>query len=163
MAETVHLFLKCNGEDIKGDSTQTSQGREGSIECLYFEDSVRTAREAGSGMATGRRTFEPLVIRKRIDQSSPLLARALCNNEVCEGEFKFYRPNPDGDGTTQHYFTIRISGARIASIKRVSPDVSDPASAVMPALEMMSIVVNTISWTYEPTGAEHEDTWSDNA
>lgn len=36
---------------------------------------VLTAREAGSGMATGRRQYEPLVIRKRIDKSSPLLAK----------------------------------------------------------------------------------------
>ena len=68
MAETVHLFLKANGSDIKGESTQTSLGRDGSIECLYFEDSVRTAREKGSGMATGRRTYNPIIIRKRIDK-----------------------------------------------------------------------------------------------
>ena len=28
-----------------------------------------TAREAGSGMATGRRQYQPLLIRKRIDKS----------------------------------------------------------------------------------------------
>lgn len=48
MAETVHLYLKANGADINGESTQTSLGREGSIECLFFEDAVRTAREKGS-------------------------------------------------------------------------------------------------------------------
>ena len=100
MAETVHLYLKANGSDIKGESTQTSLGRADSIECLYFEDSVRTARETGSGRATGRRTYEPIVMRKRIDKSSPLLVKALCNNEVVEGIFKFFRPNPAGDGTT---------------------------------------------------------------
>ena len=66
MAETVHLFLKANGKDIKGESLQKSLGREGSIECLEFSESVRTAREAGSGMATGRRQYEPITIRKRI-------------------------------------------------------------------------------------------------
>ena len=28
MAETVHLYLKSNGTDINGESTQTSLGRE---------------------------------------------------------------------------------------------------------------------------------------
>ena len=37
MAETVHLFLKANGTDIKGESTQTSLGRADSIECVYYE------------------------------------------------------------------------------------------------------------------------------
>ena len=44
MAETVHLYLKANGTAIKGESTQVSLGREDSIECVYFESSVRTAR-----------------------------------------------------------------------------------------------------------------------
>lgn len=159
MAETVHLYLKANGSDIKGESTQTSLGREGSIECLYFEDSVRTAREKGSGMATGRRTYEPIVLRKRIDKSSPLLAKALCNNEVVEGTFKFFRPSPTGDGTTQQFFTIEFAEGRVAGIKRVSPDTIDPASAVEPPTEEISFVFHTITWTYEDGGVTHTDNW----
>ena len=124
MAETVHLYLKSNGEDIQGESTQTSIGRETSIECLYFCDNVRTAREKGSSLATGRRTFEPIKFNKRIDKASPLLARSLCNNEVIEGVFKFFRPNPAGDGTTEHFFTIEFAEGRVASIKRVLNTIS---------------------------------------
>ncbi|MBZ0116352.1 MAG: type VI secretion system tube protein Hcp [Sandaracinaceae bacterium] len=162
MAETVHLYLKSNGEDIQGESTQTSIGRENSIECLSFIDSVRTAREKGSSLATGRRTYEPITFRKRIDKSSPLLARSLCNNEVIEGIFKFFRPNPAGDGTTEHFFTVEIKEGRIASIKRVSPDVIDPASASEPPTEEVGFVFHTITWTYEPSGATHVDSWREN-
>lgn len=161
MAETVHLYLKSNNENIEGESTQTSLGREGSIECLSFVDSVRTARERGSGMATGRRTFEPIVIRKRIDKSSPLLARSLCNNEVIEAAFKFFRPAPSGDGTTEQFFTVEISGGRISSIRRVSPDAIDPASAAEPPTEEVSMVFHDITWTYQPTGASHHDNWKE--
>lgn len=163
MAETVHLYLKSNSEDIKGESTQTSLGREGSIECLSFVDAVRTAREKGSTLATGRRTFEPISFRKRIDMSSPLLARSLCKNEVIEGEFKFFRPNPAGDGTTEQFFSVKFKAGRIASITRVSPDVIDPASAMEPPTEQVSFVFHTISWAYLPTGSEHEDTWDQQA
>lgn len=160
MAMTVHLFLKANGQDIKGDSTIESLDRADSIECLSFSDSVRTAREASTGMATGERTYEPIRVVKRIDKSSPLLAKALCDNEVIEAEFRFYRPNPAGDGTTQHYFTIVIQQARIASITRVSPDVIDPASANTPASEEVSFVFGYVRWTYVPDGVEHVDEWS---
>jgi type VI secretion system secreted protein Hcp len=163
MAETVHLFLKSNGSDIKGESTQTSLGREGSIECLYFEDSVRTAREKGTGMATGRRTYNPIIIRKRIDKSSALLAKALCNNEVIEGTFKFFRPSPSGDGTTQQFFTVEIAEGRINSIKRVSPDTIDPASAAEPPTEEVGFVFHTITWTYEDGGITHTDNWREGA
>ena len=63
MAQSVHLFLKAAGNDVHGESTITSLDRENSIECLSFTDAVRTAREASSGMATGDRTYEPLVVQ----------------------------------------------------------------------------------------------------
>ncbi len=162
MAETIHLQLKSNGIDIHGESTQTSLGRENTIECLYFEDSVRTAREKGSGMATGRRTYEPIVIRKRIDKSSPLLAKALCNNEVIEGVFRLFRPSPTGDGTTEQFFTVEIAEGRIAGIERVSPDTIDPASAHEPPTETVSFVFHTITWVYEDGGVTHTDNWREN-
>lgn len=162
MAETVHLYLKANNSDIAGESTQTSLGRENSIECLSFEDAVRTAREKGSGMATGRRAYEPLKVRKRIDKSSPLIAKALCNNEVIAGVFKFFRPNPTGDGTTQHFFTVEIGEGRVAGIVRTSPDVIDPASASSPPVEEVSFVFHNITWTYEDGGVSHHDNWREN-
>lgn len=163
MAETVHLYLKSNGEDVQGESTQTSLGRENSIECLYFEDSVRTARERGSGQATGRRTYEPIVVRKRIDKSSPIIARSLCNNEVIEGIFKFFRPNPAGDGTTEQFFTVEIAEGRVAFVRRVSPDTIDPASSTSPPMEEVGFVFHNITWTYEATGASHHDNWREGA
>ena len=162
MAETVHLYLTADGAKLDGECTQTSLGREDSIECLSYLDAVRTAREKGSGLATGRRTFEPIVIRKRIDKSSPLLAKALCMNQVIAAQFKFFRPNPAGDGSTEHFFTIEIDAGRLSSIKRLSPDTIDPASATEPPTEEVSFVFHNITWTYEPTGASHHDNWAEN-
>lgn len=161
MAETVHLYLKANGSDIQGESTQVSLGRENSIECLSFRDSVRTAREAGSGMATGRRTYEPIIITKRIDKSSPLLAKALCRNEVIEGTFKFFRPALAGDGTTEQFFTVVIAEGRLSHVVRTSPDTFDPASAARPPTEEVGFVFHTIRWSYTDGGVEHEDHWRD--
>ena len=162
MAETVHLYLKANGGDVTGDSTQTSLGRENSIECVYYQQSVRTAREAGSGMATGRRSYDPLVIRKRIDKSSPLIFKALADNQVVEGIFKFFRPNPTGDGTTEQFYTVGFKNGRVASVKNVVPDCLDPVSTNAPPLEEVSFVFHTINWTYTNGGVEHEDTWDQN-
>jgi type VI secretion system secreted protein Hcp len=162
MAETVHLYLKANGADIKGESTQHSLGRENSIECLYFEQAVKTAREAGSGMATGRRQYEPLLLRKRIDKSSPLIAKALVENQVIEGTFKFFRPNPTGDGTTQHFYSIKIEDGRVASQKMYVPDTIVPATSTEPPLEEVSFVFHTITWTFEDGGITHQDTWNAN-
>ncbi|NPC71204.1 type VI secretion system tube protein Hcp [Corallococcus sp. AB004] len=160
MAETVHLYLKANGADIKGESTQTSLGREESIECVYYEQSVITAREAGSGIATGRRQYQPLLIRKRIDKSSPLLMKALTENQAIEASFKFFRPNPTGDGTTEQFYTVHFSQGRVASIKQMVMDTIVPATSTNPPLEEVTFVFHTIGWTFTNGGVTHEDSWS---
>lgn len=155
-AETVHLYLKSNGEDIQGESTQTSLGRANSIECLSFKMGGAMQLVAASGAPSGRRTYEPIVFRKRIDKSSPLLWRALSRNEVIEGSFRFFRQSPDG--TTEHFFTIELGSGRISAIRTISPDTVDPATAKQPPYEEVSIVFQTIRWTYVKGGVQHQDT-----
>jgi type VI secretion system secreted protein Hcp len=162
MAETVHLYLKANGTDVQGESTQTSLGRENSIECVFYHQAVSTAREAGSGMATGRRRYEPIKIRKRIDKSTPLIYKAMAENQRIDGIFKWFRPNPTGDGTTEQFYTVEIKNGRISSVLNYSPDCIDPVSSNMPPLEEVEFVFHTISWTYTNGGITHEDTWSEN-
>lgn len=158
MAEFVHLFLKASGSDIKGDSTQKSEGRDDSIECLSYVQEVVTSREEGTAVATGRRQFRPIVIRKRIDKASPLLSKALTENQELEGEFKFYRPQPTGDGTTENFYNVTIKRARLSSIKQVSPEATGPLS-FSPPIEEVGFVFHTIKQTYVDGGIEHEDTW----
>ncbi len=162
MSETVHLYLKANSQDIHGESTQHSLSRQDSIECVYFEQEVMTAREAGSGMATGRRQYKPLIIRKRIDKSTPLIAKALVENAKIDAKFKFFRPNPTGDGTTEQFYTVEIKNGRVSHQKQFVPDTIVPATATDPPLEEISFVFHTISWTYTNGGITHEDTWDQN-
>jgi type VI secretion system secreted protein Hcp len=160
MAETVHLYLKANGKDIQGESTQTSLGRENSIECVSYEQGVTSAREAGTGTVVGRRQYTPLTITKRIDKSSPLLMKALVNNEKIDATFKFFRPNPAGDGTTEQFYSVALKEGHIASVKQIVPETLNPVTASYPPLEQVAFVFKTISWTYTKGGVTHEDSWS---
>ena len=38
MAETVHLYLKANNQDIQGESSQRSLERDGRVECVSLGD-----------------------------------------------------------------------------------------------------------------------------
>ena len=82
---------------------------------------------------------------------------------IIKATFRFFRPNPEGDGTTQQFFTIVIEEARVNSVVRVSPDVIDPAAANAPPTEEVTFVFGKIQWTYEPDGIEHIDHWSQRA
>jgi len=156
-AMPVYLFLEANGTVIEGDSTVTSLGRENSIECLSFDQQIRQPIDPSTGLPSGRRIFEPIVIRKRIDKSSPLLAKALAQNEVIDAQFRFYRPNPAGDGTTQYYYTIEIHQGRISRFRTLTFDVLDPSQANYPAVEEVEFVFQQILWRYEPDGIEFGD------
>jgi type VI protein secretion system component Hcp len=63
---------------IPGISGETHEGTPaGAISVESFSwGASQTARETGSGMATGRRQHQPIVIMKRIDKASPMLMQA---------------------------------------------------------------------------------------
>lgn len=155
MANSVHLFLKANGADIRGESAETSLGREGSIECLHYEQALATARDAASGVAIGRRQYQPLQIRKRIDKASPLLAKALINNEAIEATFRFYRPNPSGDGTTEQFYTVTLKNARLTALTQLMRDTLTTPDE--PPLEDVSFSFTGITLTITDGGITSVD------
>lgn len=157
-AMNVYLFLKANGSDIHGDSSVITLGRENSIECLAFSQAIQLPRDPDTGMATGQRTFEPIRFTKRIDKSSPLLAKALANNEVIEAEFRFYRPDPSGNGSTQHFYTIHVTQAGLSTVRPLVQSTIDPDTSGFPALEEVELAYRSITWTYEDGGITFSDT-----
>jgi type VI secretion system secreted protein Hcp len=65
---------------INGSVTQ--KGRENSILVHSFDNEILVPQDPATGQVTGKRQHDPIVILKEIDKSSPLLWRALVNNEV---------------------------------------------------------------------------------
>lgn len=159
MANTSALFLKANGEDVEGDSTITSDDREDSIEVLSLEQPLRRAFDRASARASARRFFEPIRFTKRIDRATPRLRQALAQNQVVSGEFRLYRPNPNGDGSTQHFFTLEFREGMISGAVLQLPDVLGDATSGLPETEEIELVANVLIWRYEPDGVEFEDTW----
>ena len=160
MAEFVHLELYANDERIEGESTQTSLGREGTIECFNLDHRIRSAIDPVTGRAAGRRVYEEFKVHKRLDSSTPLIIRALCNNEEVRGIFRFYRPHRDGDGTTEHFFTIEISEARLSSYRLLSPDARDRDNND-PPMEEVGFIFHNIRWCDEANHKEHADSWKE--
>ncbi len=171
MSGRVYLRLKANGEDVKGESSVNTIGGEDVsqlIECDSYTEACKTAQEAGSMTPTGTRLYEPIIIRKSVDSSSPLIMRALTDTEPCEGVFLFFRP-AKGSGKQEKFFTITISDARVCAVRRFLPDdvappgatAADVSAAGKPPMEEVSFVFGKISWKHEVGKTEHDDMWQE--
>lgn len=159
MTMSFKLEMTCNGEAVKGYSSVVSHGREDSIEGLEFSTEIITAREKGSGLATGRREHKAARIVKRVDKASPILARAITNNELVTATLSFYQPSRDGDGTTVHFYTVELTEGRIAGLNQISSNAIDPATANLAMMEELFIVYGVIRWSEEIDSVEHIDDW----
>ena len=139
------LQLMLDGQLVEGDVTQA--GREGAIEVLYYRQMAGVSTPGQTGSQRGRRQFEPIVFRKRIDKASPLIVKALANNEAAEGTIRFYRPS--SSGPEEQFYTVQFQG-QVASVEQYLPEVfmTGGETAVQP-LEQVSIVYNEITFTFE--------------
>ena len=122
----------------KARANRSSLGRAQSIECVHYHQAIDTPSQISSGKGTARRQYGPLLIRKRIDKASPLIAKALIQNSVVDAVFKFFRTKDDG--TLEQFYTTQIRQARIASFSQYVPDVLEPATASEPPLEEVTFV-----------------------
>ncbi|GDX07333.1 Hcp family type VI secretion system effector [Buttiauxella sp. A111] len=85
-----------------------------------------------------------LTIHKPVDKSTPLLSKAITENECLTCDFEYYRTNRFG--INELYFKVKLINARIASIHTDVPHTIDNAQG-QPE--------ESISFTYESITQEH--------
>ena len=161
MAQTVHLTMTANGTAVEGESTVTTLDRENTIECLVFEHTMASKTESG-GLPSGGMLTEGIQVRKRIDKASPLLQKAMATAETIEGRFEFFRPNPDGGGTEEHFFTVQIDNARVSRIVRRSPDALEGYQAGVPPYEEVTFLAGEVTLTNENGGQNYTTKFFEN-
>jgi len=162
-AETVHLTLI--GQDqgwIQGDSTLISLGRENTIEASAYTHMLVGEPDPRNGITGEVRDHFPVSILKKFDRSTPRLFRAWCNHERLQATFKFYRPDPSGDGTTQHFYTVVLNNAYISGIRKEVPNTIDAQTSNYPPVERISFTYGDIQEIWVPDGFAYGDEWHAN-
>ncbi len=139
------IHMRIQGPDIQGSCTVET--REGTIVVESFGHELVSPRDASSGMPTGQRRHEPVVITKYIDKSSPLLYQALVQQDVLdEVTLQFYRINAESQ--EEQYFQVTLEDAIIVSIQ--------PSYVHM---EEVSFVYQKITWTWAEDGISTWANW----
>lgn len=157
MATPISLRLTANGTDIEGDSPVTSLERADTIEVVSMEQQMSRSFDRATLQPTGRRIYAPVRFTKRLDRSTPLLRKAMVNNEVVAGNFRWFRPDPDASGTTEQFFTLTFTEGRITKCTLKLPDTLSADTASLPPLEEIELTVGVITWSWTDGGIEFED------
>jgi type VI secretion system secreted protein Hcp len=114
MAYHAYVSFKGNKQgQFKGESTQDKR-KDKWIAVLSFQMGVQSPRDAGSGLASGKRQHQPVTITKEWGPASPQLWQALTSKETLESvEIQFTKTT--GTGAEQVYETIKLTNAVISA------------------------------------------------
>lgn len=139
------VYLKLNG-DLQGlisagCSTLASVGNKAQI--AHMDQIMVLGLSHGLTRAQNV-NHQMLVIQKPVDKSSPLLSKAITENECLTCDFEYYRTNRFG--INELYYKVKLINARISSIKHIVPHTINN-SVGQPE--------ETVSFTYESITQEH--------
>lgn len=100
---------------FKGESTKAKFNDR--IELTGFIQEVASPRDAASGMASGKRVHQPILLLKQSGASSPQFFQALTTNEVLKTVvIDFYKT--DATGKEINYYTVTLTNAAVSGYKQ---------------------------------------------
>jgi type VI secretion system secreted protein Hcp len=98
---------------------------------------------------SGYAELRPISFVKRWDRASPLLYKAIVDQEhIDEVEFRFFRPNPE-TGFPEHFFTILLTRVIVVDVSPSGSIASEDQR------ETWSMIFEQITWTDVATTTTH--------
>ncbi len=165
----MQAFLTITQDNIsKGASSGTSLGQVAAtdstnydkITVVSFLADALIPRDPNSGVATGARMYQPVVITKYFDSSSPLLWAALTTNKVIEQLLcEFYRPDPTGLAKPQLYFSMTWKKVTFVEGKAYTPLVINPQNSFYQYMEDWSFTFKQVQWDHKISSTTGSDVW----
>ena len=160
MALDAYMTLKGAKQGVIKGSV-TIAGRENSIAVHSFSQEIDSPRDSASGLPSGKRTHQPLVVVKDVDQSSPHLWQAFVTNETLSScQLQFWETATDKTSGETQFFTIILTNASIASVHASMADNENPANANLAVREEISLVYQKIEWLWTDGNVSAQDDWN---
>ncbi|RJT46507.1 Hcp family type VI secretion system effector [Rahnella woolbedingensis] len=156
MANLIYLTLtgQTQGLISAGCSSLDSIGNKAQIahldQIMVYELSHILSREENVN-------HHPVVVTKPIDKSSPLLGKAISENEILTVNLDIYRTNRFGKD--ELFFKIKLTKARLSDISLVFPNTIDDNNAQ--AYEELSFSYETITWEHIIAGTSAYSLWNE--
>ncbi|BCX47669.1 Hcp family type VI secretion system effector [Haloferula helveola] len=143
--------INMGGTDLEGEHSYPTFG---GIDVSTMIQVTAFRHEVLRGISAGRvegLSHKPITITKPIDKATPLLYRAISDEQTGTVRLNFFNNDPD-TGQTQHFFTIELTGAKIVRVQPWLASTYDPAAANLPPQEEVTIYYDTMTITSESGG-----------
>jgi len=154
-ATSLHAAFDCylQIEGIQGSVVE--KGFEGAVALSSFSWGVSQPASSHSGLATGKRQYEPIRFIKQIDKSSPILAKHCATGQHIPKAVLYVR-RPNANGGLETYYKIEFEDCLITSVRAGVDLDSDGRSELV---EEFTITFKKITWTWIDGGITAEDDW----
>lgn len=142
MSNPAYLWLTdANGSPVVGGSMVS--GRLGAIELKAVTHHLTIPVSGNTGRLTGTRVHTPIAVQKVFDKTTPVLIRALCENQTLKSAtIKMYQI--DDAGIEREYFNIILENVKITGI---TPNLF-PGSGTGTHTETIELRYEAITWKH---------------
>lgn len=116
MAQSISVTFEGTKQGrFKGESMR--KGMEGKSEVIGYVSDLNSPRDPASGMATGKRTYQPIMLLKAAGAASPQILQACTTNETIKKVvIDFYKRDPNGMDMV--YYTITLENVNFSGFKQ---------------------------------------------
>jgi type VI secretion system Hcp family effector len=143
----IRITMKVTGRIqgvFKGDDNPTGKVVAGTITVTGYQFEVSSPRDPASGLATGKRTYKPLVATHVLGGSSPeFLAAAVTDEDLTSVVINFYRTAKDGKEV--NYYRVTLTDAFVSDVRQFTggTDVMEDDSFVFRKVEQQDFIAHT--------------------
>jgi type VI secretion system secreted protein Hcp len=147
-----HAYITIEGtKQGKFKGSSNIKGREDAIEISSYKLAIKSPRDAGSGLPTGKRQYQAISFKKAVDASSPQFMQALTSNEVLKSVvISFY--GPAQDGRERVYQTVTLTNATLSAWSQDFESGDD--------MENVELVFENIQLESNTGGTAANDSWA---
>ncbi|CAH3526918.1 Hcp family type VI secretion system effector [Enterobacter asburiae] len=154
MSNPAYLWLTdASGSPVVGGSMVS--GRLGAIELKAVAHHLTIPVSGNTGRLTGTRVHTPIAVQKEFDKTTPILIKALCENQTLKSAtIKMYQI--DDAGIEREYFNIILENVKITGI---TPNLF-PGSGTGTHTETIELRYEAITWKHCDGNIVYRDAWN---
>ena len=155
------MMMGIDGNTIKFRSECNRSGYTDKTEILGYLLEVKNSRDAGSGLSTGRRQYQPIIIWKMSGASSPQFFQAITTNELIRKiTLQYYKPD-DIYKMNELVYTVEFENVSIAGYRQImgSPDVPEFKAKSFGLFDEIKIVFERMTVTENKAKTTAIDSW----